>query len=278
VATVSAQPAGLSSGYPLFLRPLPGEVLPPAPKGPRRVRDLVLTFDDGPDLFGTPVVLDELARRGMKAIFFVNGQYLLGSRPQDLARRDLVRKLAAHGHLIANHTLSHRNVCAEPDVLEREIDANAEIIAAATGVRPLLFRAPYGTRCRRLDEALRERDLIQVGWNLDPQEWKGEGEDAIYDYVTRSLARFTGRAILLLHDPNREAVRALPRVLDWIARENHRVAREGGLPIRIRDYTVFFPPRPPLPETGFEPFLADLRDALGTLPGLREPRIRLGLR
>ena len=79
----------------------------------------MLTFDDGPDLFHTPVVLDELDRRGLKAIFFVNARYMVGSRPQDLARRDLVRKLAAHGHLVANHTLSHRNVCAEPETLDR---------------------------------------------------------------------------------------------------------------------------------------------------------------
>jgi peptidoglycan/xylan/chitin deacetylase (PgdA/CDA1 family) len=230
------------------------------------VRDLLLTFDDGPDLFGTTVVLDELDRRGLKAVFFVYGQHLVGNRPQDLARRDLVHKLAAHGHLVANHTLSHRNLCAEPDTLEREIDGNEEIITAATGVRPLLFRAPYGARCRRLDQALRARDLVQVGWNMDPQEWKGGGEDGVYNYVTSTLAHFTGRAILILHDTQREAVRALPRILDWIARENDRVAREGGVPLRIRDYSVLLP-SPPLPETGLEPFLSDLRAGLSALPG-----------
>jgi peptidoglycan/xylan/chitin deacetylase (PgdA/CDA1 family) len=249
--------------YPTFLQPLPGEpppVVPPADPGPRR-RELVLTFDDGPDLFGTPLVLEALDRRGLKAIFFVNGRLLMGSKPQDLARRDLVRKLAAHGHLVANHTLSHRNVCAEPETLETEIDGNAEIIHAATGIRPLLFRSPYGARCRRLDEAARVRDLLQVGWNLDPQEWKGGGEDAIVAYVRTFLTR-PGRYILLLHDMQREAVRALPRILDWIARENDRAAATGAPPIVIRDYTVFFPVRE-LPATGFEPLVSEL------LPRLR---------
>jgi peptidoglycan/xylan/chitin deacetylase (PgdA/CDA1 family) len=265
-----ATSAAQEPAYPLFLHPLPGEA-PGRRVAAPAVRDLVLTFDDGPDLLATPVILEELDRRGLKAIFFVNGRHLVGNRPQDLARRDLVRKMAAHGHLIANHTLSHRNVCAEPELLEREIDGNAEIITAATGVRPLLFRAPYGARCRRLDQALRDRDLVQVGWNLDPQEWKGGGEDGVYAYVTKRLARFAGRATLILHDTHSQAVRALPRILDWIARENHRVARDGGMPIRLRDYGVFIPSRP-LGETGFEPLLADLRDAFSVLPGLAGER------
>jgi peptidoglycan/xylan/chitin deacetylase (PgdA/CDA1 family) len=265
--------------YPLYLKPLRGQkTVAPKTHG---AREVVLTFDDGPDLFGTPAVLHELERRGLKAIFFVNGEHMVGSRPEDFARRDLVRKIAAQGHLVANHTLSHRNVCAEPETLEHEIDGNAEIITAATGLRPLLFRAPYGARCRRLDRALRERELLQVGWNLDPQDWKGGkdgmggSEEVVFEYVTSRLARFGGRAILLLHDTKREAVRALPRILDWIDQENLRLSRAGEPSIRVRDYSVFLPPTP-LPDTGLEPVVAPavarlaitLAELKKTLPGL----------
>ena len=246
--------------YPAHLRPL-GTPAPVrrAPAG--EPRELILTFDDGPDLFGTPLVLAELERRGLKGIFFVNGEHMVGRRPQDFARRDLIRKVAAHGHLVANHTLSHANVCGDAELMEAEIDGNAEIITAATGVRPLLFRAPYGARCRRLDSALAARELLQVGWNLDPQEWKGGDEDAIVEHVTSGLRRLRGRSILLLHDTKREAVRALPRILDWIERENHRAARSGEPTIRIRDYSALLPPVP-LPEHGLEPFWRVLADSV----------------
>jgi len=249
----------------------------------RKVRELLLTFDDGPDLEGTPLILDELDRRGLKAIFFVNGQHMVGDRPHDFALRELVRRIATRGHLVANHTLSHRNVCAEKELLEAEIDGNAEIIAAATGVRPQLFRSPYGARCRALREALAERDLLQVGWNIDPQEWKGATETAITQYVARRLGGFAGRAILLLHDTRREAVRALPRILDWIEEENRQLLRAGESPIVIRDYRVFFPSEP-LPETGLEPFWQELRGTgdLGDLlpAGFRRPQagVVLGMR
>jgi len=135
-------------------------------------RELLLSFDDGPDLKGTPLILEELDRRGLKAIFFVTGWRFAGNSPQDLARRDLVRKIAAHGHLVANHTFTHHNLCENPAEQSAEIDDNSELIAAATGVRPLLFRAPYGGYCKSLEAALALRGLPDIGWNLDPQDWK----------------------------------------------------------------------------------------------------------
>src|SRR3954452_7636063 len=147
-------------------------------------RELLLSFDDGPDLNGTPLILDELDKRGLKAIFFVTGWRLVGQRPEDVARRDLVRKISAHGHLVANHTLSHHNLCQNPGEQAAEIDGNAELITQATGVRPLLFRAPYGAFCHSLEAALAARGLPDIGWNLDPQDWKSENEETVFRYLT----------------------------------------------------------------------------------------------
>jgi peptidoglycan/xylan/chitin deacetylase (PgdA/CDA1 family) len=118
-----------------------------------------------------------------------------------------------------------------------EIDGASEIIAYATSVRPLLFRSPYGARCRELDRALADRDVIQVGWNMDPQEWRGDDEDAIVKYATAALRRARGPVILLLHDKNVAAGHALRRILDFVdERKCTRRARgltahqAGGLP------------------------------------------------
>jgi peptidoglycan/xylan/chitin deacetylase (PgdA/CDA1 family) len=229
-------------------------------------RSLLLTFDDGPDLVGTSLIADELTRRGLKAIFFVNGNHIVRNRPEDLARRDLLRKLALRGHLVGNHTMNHKNLCAEREALATEIDGASEIIAYATSVRPLLFRSPYGARCRELDRRLAERDLVQVGWNMDPQEWRGEDEDGIVKYTTAALRKARGPIILLLHDKNVSAVRALRRILDFVETENARAA-DGQPPIRIVDYRVLLPAQP-LPETGFEPWLGSVASSLGALGSL----------
>ena len=228
-------------------------------------RELLLSFDDGPDLRGTPLILDELDRRGLKAIFFVTGWRLKGQRPEDVARRDLVRKIAAHGHLVANHTMSHHDLCQNPTEQASEIDANTELIAETTGVRPLLFRSPYGAFCHSLEAALAARELPDIGWNLDPQDWKSDNEDAVFAYLANKLAHLKGRGILLLHDTHLASVHALPRVLDWLARENARDARAGRPPVNVIDYGAILPPRSIAPSGLPELLGALLADAAGSV-------------
>jgi peptidoglycan/xylan/chitin deacetylase (PgdA/CDA1 family) len=228
-------------------------------------RELVLSFDDGPDLDGTPLILEELDRRGLKAIFFVTGWRMLGHRPEDIARRDLVRKMAAHGHLIANHTMNHHDLCQNPDKQAAEIDGNTELIAQTTGVRPLLFRSPYGAYCQSLDATLKERELPDIGWNIDPQDWKSEDEEAVFAYLTKKLSQLEGRGILLLHDTHSASVHALPRLLDWLARENARAVRAGQPPVKIIDYSVLVPRRPITPSGLPELVGALFADAAGAV-------------
>jgi len=208
-------------------------------------RELLLSFDDGPDLLGTPTILAELDKRGLKAIFFVTGWRLTGTRPEDIARRDLVRKIAAHGHLVANHGMNHHDLCQNPTEQASEIDSSTELIAETTGVRPLLFRSPYGAFCRSLEDALNARGLPDIGWNIDPQDWKtGNSEDAVFAYLTGKVDQLKGRGIMLLHDTHEASVHALPRFLDWLARENARAVRQHRAPVNVIDYRVMVPKRP----------------------------------
>lgn len=224
-----------------------------AARGPvTDAHEILLTFDDGPDLATTPLVLEELDRRGLKGVFFVNGRSLMGDKPADRARRHLLRKLATHGHLVGNHSMTHQELCADHGSIPHEIDDNAEMIAAITGVYPMLFRSPYGGTCPALEKALAERGLTNVGWNVDPQEWRGDNADNTVPAVTEQLAQLKGRGIILLHDTHASAARALPRILDWIEEHNRLFATGGGtesknknkrviLPFRIMDYTVLLP-------------------------------------
>jgi peptidoglycan/xylan/chitin deacetylase (PgdA/CDA1 family) len=256
--------------FPRFLQQLPSEK---TAAGPRRTatwgRSLLLTFDDGPDLIGTSLILEELTRRKLKAVFFVTAAHIVRNRPEDLARRDLLRKLAVHGHLVGNHGLHHKNLCIEREAMAAEIDGASELITYATSVRPLLFRSPYGARCRDLDRALHEREVIQVGWNMDPQEWRGEEEDAIVRYATSGLRRAKGPVVLLLHDTKVMAVRALARILDFIEAENARAAKTGTEPIKIVDYRVFLPSEP-MPETGLSPLYRSWLSSLEAAAGLAQ--------
>lgn len=234
--SVGTPSAGPRPEFPHFLRPLPGEptsgeASPSAEPAPRR--ELLFTFDDGPHLEGTPVVLDHLARRGIRAIFFVNGKHLVGRDPAALRRRAILRQVVTAGHLVANHTMNHVDLCREPAAIDAEIDDNAEIIAATTGRRPTLFRAPYGARCRRLVEALRVRRLVEVGWNVGGNELDSIDENEIVEEVAAKLGHRSGPAILLLHDSNPSGVQALPWILDFVDEQNQLLRAAGKPPWKI---------------------------------------------
>jgi len=170
---------------------VPGsQVLGPAlVRGPREGNRVALTFDDGPSP-ATGQILDLLGERQIKATFFVCGMN---------AERhpEIVRRLAAEGHTIGNHTYSHpfayllgRRRLAE------EIDRTQEALERLTGQRPKLFRPPYGARWFGMFRVLRERGLRLVQWSDTGYDWKLEGA-AI---ARATLEKLQPGSIILLHD------------------------------------------------------------------------------
>jgi hypothetical protein len=86
---------------------------------------LALTFDDGPHPDRTPVVLDELARHGQHATFFLTGHAVRGDT------YELVQRMVAEGHTLANHGWRHDTRMAEQldtrAELERYIESELEL-------------------------------------------------------------------------------------------------------------------------------------------------------
>lgn len=103
-------------------------------------RQLALTYDDGPNDPDTLKLLDMLARRDVKATFFVLGRFV-EQKPE------IVRALAAAGHVIGNHSWDHpRLIFASDAETRQQIERTQAAIFAACGVTPTLFRPPYGGR------------------------------------------------------------------------------------------------------------------------------------
>src|SRR5689334_3169087 len=102
--------------------------------------DLTLSFDNGPEPEITPAVLNVLARRGVRATFFVIGQ-----TPADPARRALAERTAAEGHWIGNHSYTHSlplGLRKEPDIAEHEIGRTQELMGSLA--HPKRWFRPFG--------------------------------------------------------------------------------------------------------------------------------------
>ncbi|WP_197503407.1 polysaccharide deacetylase family protein [Mycobacterium sp. E740] len=165
--------------------------------GRGRPGHVALTFDDGPDPCGTPEILDILARLEVKATFFMLGE-------QVAKHPDVAQRVVAEGHEIALHGWDHRNsLLVPPRRLRASLVRASDEIAAATGVRPVWYRPPYGIPTGATFWASRSLGLMPVLWDACGRDWR---EDATAEEVVRDVMRDArDGSTVLLHDSDYQA-------------------------------------------------------------------------
>jgi peptidoglycan-N-acetylglucosamine deacetylase len=178
------------------------------------VRTVALTFDDGPGP-ATPAVLDILHRNGVHATFFVIGQRVA-------AEPDMVRRIAADGHALGNHSWSHHIPSAKAgwkrSTVTAEIERTNRAILAATGLRPCLFRPPGGI-VKGARRATHTAGLSMILWSTDPRDWAASASKKSASVIRKRVAAglTEEHPVILLHDGggNRSAtVAALQGIID----------------------------------------------------------------
>jgi peptidoglycan/xylan/chitin deacetylase (PgdA/CDA1 family) len=189
-------------------------------------RQVMFTFDDGPDHRSTPRLLDQLDRYGMKVVFFVNG-HRLQSRPDARQNRRVLREIHRRGHLIGNHTFNHRDLSTLPDELvRREIDLTNSLVQRITGQRTWLFRPPFG-KLGTAGRYLVQQRYTVVMWTLDPRDWQTSDPHEVLRRVTARLAQRSAGGIIDLHDTNPATVEAFPLIMEWFDQRNIELAARG---------------------------------------------------
>src|SRR5438552_1792006 len=157
----------------------------------RGSKQLALTFDDGPNDPHTLRLLDVLAKYDIRATFFLIGKFV-DERP------DIVREIARAGHVIGNHTYSHRNlIFASADQVRKEIADCERAINDAIGEHSNLFRPPFGGRTPSALRTVRQCGLEPVMWSVTCYEWKERTPEQVVSHAVRQVR---GGDIILLHD------------------------------------------------------------------------------
>jgi len=164
---------------------------------PARPGELALTFDDGPNPAWTPRLLEILAREDVHASFF-----LVGSKAE--TETSLVRQIAEAGHLIGNHSWSHRNLALAPArLIDEELRRTTETLEQIIGAPVRTFRPPFGARRPAVLRIARRLGLVPVLWNAMTSDWKIPSAEAIAERLARTIDRlqWRGRAAnIVLHD------------------------------------------------------------------------------
>ncbi|WP_211747529.1 polysaccharide deacetylase family protein [Paenibacillus sp. Marseille-Q4541] len=156
----------------------------------KNIKDYALTFDDGPDPYYTPLLLDLLKRYGVKATFFVVGEH--AERNQDLLKR-----IHEEGHLIGIHNYKHyTNWLMSPKLVRQQIERTDTIVYQITGSHTQFYRPPWGIT-NLFDFSKKHHHRI-VLWSGMFGDWKERiGEERLAERMRKKLR---GGEVLVLHD------------------------------------------------------------------------------
>lgn len=186
-------------------------------------RSVALTFDDGPGE-RTKVLSRFLKQEGIQAAFFVNG------RAMGPSSAEILQQLVDDGHLVANHTESHRSLTGrstgtphltDAEIVQELVDTDAKIEAFIPSKR-MLFRPPFGDfddqALNALNASAMNKYVGPILWDVGDKMDEANGRVADWDcwqdgvdakrtpmqqcgdlYITE--IKRASRGIVLLHDP-----------------------------------------------------------------------------
>jgi len=194
----AAAGAGLAAGAYAYASLWPGSrIFGEALTAPERPGELALTFDDGPNATWTPKLLDVLAKHEVRVTFF-----LLGERAE--AQPELVRRIAAAGHAIGNHSWSHVNLArSSAGRIRDELERTSGTLEQLSGAAVKFFRPPFGARRPAVFRIAREMGLTPVLWNAMTTDWIEPSVVRIAADLAKKIERLRQRgraANVVLHD------------------------------------------------------------------------------
>jgi polysaccharide deacetylase family sporulation protein PdaB len=164
-----------------------------------------LTFDAAWGNEDTKMLIDILGKYGVKATFFVVGDWV-DKYPES------VKQLHDAGHEVMGHSNDHAHFSklTEAQIVEN-INACNDKIEAVTGVRPTLFRAPYGEYDDHVISTVDSMGIHTIQWDVDSLDWK---DLSAADITKRVTSKAAAGSIILFHNAAKNTPEALPAIIE----------------------------------------------------------------
>lgn len=188
----------------------------PTPKGPVRPgtaigydaiaeRCVALTYDDGPG-GRTPELMEAFVQAGATATFFQMGNSI-NEHP------DTTLDLACAGFELASHSVTHPDLARQSRArVKKEVEDNSALLEKVTGLRPMLFRPPYGSHNDMVDEIVKANGMAIAQWSVDTLDWKTRNTAATVQSAVKDGKEFT-QPIVLMHDIHDSTVDAAGEII-----------------------------------------------------------------
>jgi peptidoglycan/xylan/chitin deacetylase (PgdA/CDA1 family) len=167
--------------------------------------EIAISFDDGPAPAHTAGILEILRSSKVPATFFCIGKNIAGNEL-------LLQQIKADGHIIGNHSYSHHFWFDMFSTKKMMADTQqmSETVNRTIGLRPLLFRPPYGVTTPNMRKVMDKTGYTAIGWNIRSLDTVIKEEEKLLEKITGKLQP---GAIVLLHDTSTTTLAILPRFI-----------------------------------------------------------------
>ena len=179
---------------------------------------MYLTFDAGYENGNIERILDVLKEKNVKGAFFVLSHLIE-------ANTDLVKRMADEGHLVCNHTMSHKNMAAVTDrsVFEKELGGLEKLYAEKIGGEMAKFyRPPEGRLSEENLKLLDEMGYTTVLWSFAYADWDNNKQMPAEKAIQKVLDGTHNGEIILLHPTSKTNADILGRLIDAWREEGYR--------------------------------------------------------
>ncbi len=200
-------------------------------KGNTNEKIVALTFDDGPNPVKTTPLMDILKAAQVPSTFFV-----VGIRAEQSP--ELLKRMIADGHEIANHSYSHPNLTYLDAVgVERELCRTSAIVHAATGKRPAFYRPPGGNYNTAVVDAAEALGMAGAYWTIDGVKYEQPPftSAVLTNFVLKQLRP---GAIILLHNAFDNTIAAMPAIIAGLRARGYQMVTMSELVKRSQPGTL----------------------------------------
>lgn len=177
-----------------------------------------LTFDAGYENGNIARILDTLREEKVPAAFFIL-KHLITKETA------LVERMATEGHLVCNHTMSHKDMtlCSDRTDFEKEIIGLEELYTQMTGKElAKYYRPPEGKYTLRNLMHAKELGYKSVFWSFAYADWDNDRQPSAEEAKQKIWDNLHNGAVLLLHPTSKTNADILQEVIQTLKAEGYR--------------------------------------------------------
>ncbi len=192
-------------------------------------KKVALTFDASWGADNTLNILQTLTDYDVKGTFFSVGFWA-----EKYA--DKLKALHESGRFeIGTHSNTHPHMSKLTAAqIELELTSSINTIESIIGVKPTLFRPPFGDYNDTLIETAESMGLYTIQWDVDTLDWKNLTSGEI---AARVLKKAVSGSIILMHNDGKNTVAALPLIIEGLKNKGYSFVTVGEL-IYKDNYTI----------------------------------------